>query len=83
MTQRAEGSFETSAALEACLGSERVARLRAAVQSQPSKLVVTSVVVCLLERDYATRESEWRPAVDKAKAWLAKQDASFDARGVL
>jgi Ca-activated chloride channel family protein len=83
MTQRAEGSFVLSRALDALLGTERAARLKAAAATASETLVVTSVVVLLLEREHDARASEWRPAIDKAKAWLAKQPTKFDAQSVV
>jgi len=83
MTQRAEGSFALSRELDALLGSARAARVKAEVASAGETLVVTSVVVRLLEREHASRASEWRPAVDKAKAWLAKQAGKFDAQSIV
>jgi Ca-activated chloride channel family protein len=83
MTQRADGSFEVSDVLEEWLGRERHERLREACASQGEALVVTSVVIALLEREEAGRASEWTPAVNKARAWLAKQGGAFDAAAVL
>jgi len=39
--------------------------------------------VLLLERQEQARQSEWLPAANKAKAWLEKQSAHFDASTVL
>jgi Ca-activated chloride channel family protein len=83
MTQRADGSFERSPVLDAWLGGDRVWRLINACKQHEARVVATSVVLLLLERDEPTRESEWRPALTKAKAWLAKQTATFDARAIL
>jgi Ca-activated chloride channel family protein len=83
MTQRAAGSFVRSSALTAWLGKTRAARLAKAVKRHGESVVVTSTVVLLLEREEGPRESEWRPAVNKAKAWLEKQATAFDASTVL
>jgi hypothetical protein len=82
MTQRADGAFAPSAVLESWLGPEASERLRAAMKAHGDALVATAVVVALLARDEPARESEWRPAVTKAQAWLRKQ-AAFDAASVL
>jgi len=46
-------------------------------------LVVTATAIALLEREHSDRESEWRPAVTKAKGWLKKQSSTFDPLTVL
>jgi Ca-activated chloride channel family protein len=79
MTQRADGSFAESAVLNRWLGRERLTRMRAAYEASGEALVVTSVVVALLEREEPGRESEWLPAVTKARAFCAKQPGAFDA----
>jgi hypothetical protein len=78
MTQRANGSFAESPALLALLGAERLARWTQARASADERIAITSLVVRLLEREHSAREAEWRPAVRKAKAWLAKQSTTFD-----
>ena len=82
MTQRADGTFTRSGVLEAWLGSGPSARLDEAIRAHGEALASTALVIALLQRDEPARETEWRPAVDKAKAWLAKQPA-FDVRSVL
>jgi len=83
MTQRADGSFLHSPALQTLLGTERAARLSIAVTSENEALVVTATAIALLEREHSDRESEWRPAVTKAKGWLKKQSSTFDPLTVL
>lgn len=83
MTQRADGSFVESPALLALLGPERLARWTQARSGADEAIAVTSMVVRLLEREHSAREAEWRPAVRKAKAWLAKQSATFDPSVVI
>jgi hypothetical protein len=47
-------------------------------------LVATSLAVALLERDEASRQDEWRPAVGKARKWLRRSGAAgFDAETAL
>jgi Ca-activated chloride channel family protein len=82
MTQTAGGSFKLNPALAKWLGAERMKRLAPHLQALDEAIVVTSVVIAILERDHADRESEWRPAVTKARGWLARQSASFDATAV-
>jgi Ca-activated chloride channel family protein len=79
MTQSAGGGFKLSPVLANWLGAERMERLAPHLKAQDEAVVVTSVVIAILERDHADREPEWRPAVAKAKGWLAKQSSSFDA----
>jgi Ca-activated chloride channel family protein len=83
MTQSAAGSFAKSAVFMAWLAPAAAARLAQALATQDERLVVTAVVVLLLERQQPDRQSEWRPAVNKANAWLAKQSARFDPSSVL
>ena len=82
MTQKADGSFLLSPVLEEWLGSAFAAVERAA-GDHGEALVATAVAVALLERDEASRADEWRPAVKKARRWLARQGSSFDAGAVL
>jgi Ca-activated chloride channel family protein len=83
MTQRASGSFTISDALVRLLGDERAEKLRAALAGADEAVVVTSLLVAFLEREHSDRDVEWRPAVTKAKAWLAKQNTSFDPTSLL
>jgi hypothetical protein len=84
MTQSAAGSFAQSAIFTAWLGAEAAAKVALALLArQDEHVVVTAVVLLLLERREAARESEWRPAGNKAKAWLAKQSTHFDATALL
>jgi hypothetical protein len=83
MTQRAEGSFERSAALDAWLGPERAVRLTREAASSDERIVVTATVILLLEKEHSAREGEWRAAVNKAKAWLAREASVFDASVVV
>lgn len=82
MTQKADGRFERSAVLDAWLGADRVAKLDAALTSHGDG-VITALVVALLEREAADREDEWRPAVTKARAWLAANPVDFDPQSVI
>jgi hypothetical protein len=79
MTQRADGSFATSATLATWLGSERAEWMAQAIESHGAAVVVTTVIIALFEREEPTRQSEWRPAVRKATTWLQKQARTFDA----
>jgi Ca-activated chloride channel family protein len=79
MTQRADGGFAHSATLAAWLGSERAEWMTQAIASHGDAVVVTTVIIALFEREEPTRQSEWRPAVRKAIAWLRKQPRTFDA----
>jgi Ca-activated chloride channel family protein len=79
MTQKADGRFVRSPLLEQWLGSSRAARLLDAIRDHGEASAVTAVVVALLAKEAPERESEWRPAVRKAEAWLAKQGARIDA----
>ena len=83
MTQRADGSFVDSAALSALLGADRAARLTQALANVDERIAVTAVVVRLLDREHAARSAEWRPAMRKASAWLARQNATFDAAQII
>lgn len=83
MTQRADGRFESSPALLRWLGTERAARLAAATAQAGEASVVTALVVLLLEREASERSAEWKPAVHKARAWLAAQPTTFDAASLL
>ncbi len=82
MTQKADGSFRLSPVLEEWLGSAYAAAERAAGDDGEA-VVATAVAVALLERDEASRADEWRPAVKKARKWLARQGSSFDPDTVL
>jgi hypothetical protein len=84
MTQRADGTFPRSPALIAWLGPDRKQRLDGALKANTDeRLVLTALVVLLLERECADRAGEWKPALAKARAWLAKQAASFDAASIV
>jgi Ca-activated chloride channel homolog len=83
MTQRADGTFPRSPVLAAWLGDARTQKLDAALSGTDERLVVTAVVVLLLERDCADRIGEWKPALAKARAWLSKQAASFNASPIV
>jgi Ca-activated chloride channel homolog len=83
MTQSAAGSFAKSAALTVWLEPEAAAKLTQALPKQDEHVVVTAFVLLLLERRETARESEWRPAANKAKEWLAKQSPHFDATAML
>jgi Ca-activated chloride channel family protein len=83
MTQRADGSFPRSREVAGWLGADRTRRLDEAIAAAGEAVVVTAVVVALLERDHRDREAEWRPAVAKAKQWLAAQGATFDPAPIL
>jgi Ca-activated chloride channel family protein len=83
MTQKADGRFERSKELDAWLGV-RVAKLESAIHTHGDAVVCTAVVIALLEAEASERESEWRPAVTKAKAWLVGKpevDATVLVRG--
>jgi Ca-activated chloride channel family protein len=83
MTQRAGGSFPMSDALARLVGDARARKTAAAFSGADEAVVVTSFVIAVLEGEHADRDAEWRPAVAKAKAWLAKQGSSFDAGALL
>jgi Ca-activated chloride channel homolog len=84
MTQRADGTFPRSPALIAWLGPDRKQRLDAALKANTDeRLVLTALVVLLLERECSDRVAEWKPALAKARAWLGKQAASFDAAPIV
>jgi hypothetical protein len=78
MTQRADGRFERSDALRAWLDAAREAALQAAIEVHGEAIAVTALVVAVLVAEAAERESEWLPAVTKARAWLAAQGATLD-----
>lgn len=82
MTQRADGSFLRSPALEDWLERARLEPLARACAEHGEAVVVTSLVIALLERAAPERASEWGPAVDKARAWCAKQPR-FDASALV
>ena len=82
MTQKADGSFARSPELSAWLG-DRDGKVADAIAKHGEAAVVTAVVIALLEMEAADRESEWRPAVTKAKRWLADNPVAFDAAAVL
>lgn len=71
MTQKADGRFARSAVLDAWLGAARATKLDDAIANH-GEAAVTAVIVVLLAREAADRESEWRPAVRKAERWLAQ-----------
>jgi Ca-activated chloride channel family protein len=83
LTQSAGGHFKLNPFVAEWLGADRAERLKAQFGKVSEAVAVTAVIVALLERDHRDRESEWRPAVVKAKAWLAKQPVTFDANTVL
>jgi Ca-activated chloride channel family protein len=83
MTQRADGSFGNSPVLTRWLDPSAASRLLDAIRDHGEALAVTAVVIALLAKEAPDRESEWRPAVQKAEAWLAKQGARPDAALVL
>ncbi len=82
MTQKADGSFRLTPALRDRLGPILAAVERAAAEHGEA-FVATAVVVALLERDEAAREGEWRAAARKARKWLERQPARFDAEALL
>ena len=83
MTQKADGSFRMSPTLEKWLGSNRLAAIEDAVTRHGEAVVATAVVIGLLGRDEASREDQWRPAIAKARKWLARQDTDFEAGPLL
>ncbi|UJR85696.1 VIT domain-containing protein [Sandaracinus amylolyticus] len=83
MTQKADGSFVRSPVLEAWLGAARVAKLDAAIRAHGDPIATTAVVIALLELEARDRESEWRPAITKAKSWLAAKSATVDAAAIV
>jgi Ca-activated chloride channel homolog len=83
MTQRAEGSFPSSKILLSLLGAARERQLTQAIEKHGEVEAVTATVVLLLEEEHLDRESEWRPAITKAKAWLAKHNSSFEPKDVV
>jgi hypothetical protein len=82
MTQKADGRFARSRWLDFWLGA-RGAKLDEAIAAHGEAIAVTAVVIALLARDEASREAEWKPAVTKAKAFLAAQGATFDGASIL
>jgi len=71
LTQSANGSFPASPAL---MGLVRdMAAFKALVVTHGEALVATALVLALLARDHADRQSEWKAAADKAQRWLASQ----------
>ena len=83
MTQKANGSFRLSPALEQWLGSV-VDAVRRAAGEHGEEQVVTAVVIALLERDEEARRDEWRPAVRKARKWLQRSGVpEIDALALL
>ncbi|MEE8525878.1 MAG: hypothetical protein V3T72_18230, partial [Thermoanaerobaculia bacterium] len=84
MTQKADGSFRWSPVLEEWLGFA-AAEIRRAFDQHGEALIATSIAVALLERDEATRQDEWRPAVRKARKWLRRPGAvaGFDVESAL
>jgi len=83
MTQRADGSFPRSSVLTQWLGAARSAALDAACKAHDERLVLTALVIALLTREAPERDSEWRPALNKAKAFCAKLGGDFDAAVLL
>ena len=83
MTQRADGRFGRSDALEAWLDDDRRANLLTAIAKHGEAVAVTALVIALLAREAADRESEWRPALTKAHAWLAAQGTTLDGATLL
>ena len=82
MTQKADGHFARSRWLDFWLGARR-AKLDEAIAAQGEAIAVTAVVIALLAHDESSREAEWKPAVTKAKAFLAAQGATFDGASIL
>jgi len=83
MTQHADGCFASSEVLLTWLGSERVARLAAPIAQHGEAIVLTAVVVWLLAREAKDRQAEWRPAVSKARGWIAAQSTQLDAASLM
>ena len=77
LTQRADGSFLLTPALESWLGN-RAKQVREEAKKRGEALVATAVVVALLATEMADREGEWKMGVEKAKKWLAKQGEQVD-----
>lgn len=78
LTQRADGSFALSAGLLQRLG-DRADAARAQAARHGESVVATALVLRWLEDHQAARRDEWLAAATKARAWLARQAASFDA----
>ena len=77
LTQRANGTFLLTPALESWLG-DRARRVRKEVEKRDEALVATAVVVALVAAEMADRREEWKMAMEKAKKWLAKQAEQID-----
>jgi hypothetical protein len=71
MTQHADGSFgfEAAVALDSRLRLKRLPELL----QRGGAPAMTLFVVLLLEQRAADHEDLWRPAVQKARAWLGTQ----------
>ncbi|MCB9593028.1 MAG: VWA domain-containing protein [Sandaracinaceae bacterium] len=82
MTQKADGRFERSRELDAWLGG-RAAALVAAIAAHGEAIACTAIVLALLEAEAPERRSEWTPAADKARGWLAKQGTTPDGSALL
>lgn len=83
MTQKADGRFERSPTLDAWLGASRNARLESVIATHGESIACTALVIALLEAEARDRESEWRLAVDKARAWLAANGATVDVESIV
>ena len=73
MTQRADGSFPLSAALNKWLGEmdkDKAEILKEEVDKNP--VIITAVVVAVLEKKAARHQAEWKRAAQKARAYLQK-----------
>lgn len=79
-TQRADGRFPWSPALEAWLGASRAAKLEARADDPA---LVTAVVLALLEREAADARDLWRPAAAKARRWLDTHPTDADVDDLL
>ena len=82
LTQRADGSFLLTPALEGWLGN-RAKRVRKEADKLGEALVATAVVVALLAAEMADREAEWKMAAGKAKKWLDKQADGVDGAALI
>ena len=69
MTQKADGSFLLGTELHNWLGT-RAPKVKQ--ESKQNPVIVTAVVVALLEKEAPNNQAEWKRAMDKAKAYLAK-----------
>ncbi len=78
LTQKADGSFAWSAALQEWLAPIS-AEVEKALSTRGEAVVATALALALLERDEAAREEQWRPAAKKARAWLARQTGGPEA----